>query len=248
MNAPLRPDSRLVTDVVASPNFGDRRGKTIDALILHYTGMATGAVALARLADAASGVSCHYLVWEDGRITQLVAEAARAWHAGLGTWSGDTDINSLSLGIEIVNAGHPGGCPPYPAPQIEAVTALCRDLCKRHAIPAHRVLGHSDVAPARKTDPGEWFPWFALAAAGVGCFVELPRGSSEDGSIPPGARELQRRLRTFGYGCPETGVFDTDTSCVIEAFQRHFRPARVDGIADAETVDVLEALLVLRLS
>ena len=160
------PCTPLVDDLAASPNFGDRRGRTIDALVLHYTGMPTGAGALARLCDPASSVSCHYLVWEDGRITQLVAERERAWHAGRAFWAGEHDMNAASIGIEIVNPGHDGGAPPYPAAQIEAVAALGRDLCVRHAIPPHRVLAHSDIAPDRKLDPGEWFPWRTLAAAG----------------------------------------------------------------------------------
>ncbi len=247
----MRPDSPLVTDLAPSPNFTDRRGKTIDALILHYTGMPTGDGALARLTDAAAGVSCHYLVWEDGRITQLVAEADRAWHAGIGVWDDDGDINSLSLGIEIVNAGHPGGCPPYPAAQIEAVAALARDVCARHVIPPYRVLGHSDVAPIRKNDPGEWFPWRTLAEAGVGAFVDVAavRDGRATGAAPrpPCVGELQRALHAFGYGCPETGVRDPVTVGVIEAFQRHYRQSRIDGIADDETIAILEALIAIRL-
>ena len=238
MSEPLPPDSPLVGDLAPSPNFGDRRGKAIDALILHYTGMPTGTGALARLTDVASGVSCHYLVWEEGRVTQLVAEAARAWHAGRSSWAGEDDMNSVSIGIEIVNRGRIGGCPPYPAAQIAAVTALAKDVCARNAIPAHRVLAHSDIAPDRKDDPGEWFPWATLAAAGVGAFVVI--ASASPAAPLPNPRELQRRLRAFGYACPETGVLDPDTACVIAAFQRHFRPSKVDGIADAETIGVLE--------
>ena len=236
------PCTPLVDDLAPSPNFGDRRGRTIDALILHYTGMQTGAGALARLCDPASSVSCHYLVWEDGRITQLVAERERAWHAGRAFWAGERDMNAASLGIEIVNPGHDGGAPPYPAAQIEAVTALGRDLCHRHAIPPHRVLAHSDVAPDRKLDPGEWFPWQTLAEAGVGAFVDAGR----DADTPVDIATLQRGLRAFGYDCPESGVLDAPTMTIVTAFQRHFRQARVDGLADAGTMAVLEALMALR--
>ena len=145
------PDSPRVDDVAPSPNFGDRRGKPIDALILHYTGMQSGEAALAWLRNADSGVSCHYLVWEDGRVTQLVAENDRAWHAGIGKWAGDGDMNSVSIGIEVVNFGHQGGLPPYPPAQIQAVIALCRDICERRRIAAHRVLAHSDMAPGARS-------------------------------------------------------------------------------------------------
>ncbi len=243
MSAPLHPDSPLVADLAPSPNFGDRRGKGIDSLILHYTGMATGAAALTRLTDATSGVSCHYLVWEDGRITQLVAEAARAWHAGRSSWAAETDMNSISIGIEIVNRGSAGGAPPYPVVQVEAVAALAKDICVRQGIAPHRVLAHSDIAPDRKDDPGEWFPWARLAAAGVGVFVGA---AAADKSSPVSIGDLQRQLTAFGYVCPASGMLDADTTNVVIAFQRHFRPTQVDGIPDPETVAVLQMLMSLR--
>ena len=246
MSAALHPDSPLVADLAPSPNFGDRRGKAIDALILHYTGMATGAAALARLTDAASGVSCHYLVWEDGRITQLVAEAARAWHAGRSSWAGETDMNAVSIGIEIVNRGRAGGAPPYPAAQIAAVAALAKDICARRGIAPHRVLAHSDVAPDRKDDPGEWFPWQTLAAAGVGLWLE-PAPPDPTSHLMPGAtgepvRALQVRLAGIGYHCPPTGHFDVNTERAVAAFQRHWRPARVDGCLDTSSEQALAAV------
>lgn len=257
----MTPDSHLVRDVSPSPNFGDRRGRPIDALILHYTGMSSGPAARDRLLDPTSEVSAHYLVWEDGRIEQLVAEADRAWHAGRSFWQGETDMNAVSIGIEIVNPGHDGGCPPYPDAQIAAVMALAKDICERRAISAARVLGHSDIAPDRKLDPGEWFPWQRLAEAGIGLWPHAdlrhvdgrrltPSADSRraDGRrLEPGATgdevvALQQNLSGFGYRCDTTGVFDAVTACAVAAFQRHYRSARVDGIADDETIATLVAL------
>src|SRR5271165_4540831 len=148
------PDSPLAGRFLASPNFGERRGRgRADCLILHYTGMATGEAALKLLLDPASEVSAHYLVWEDGRIDQLVAESERAWHAGRSFWKGERDLNSASIGVEIVNPGHDGGLPPFPDRQIAATIALARDLGSRWKIRPERVLAHSDVAPMRKCDP-----------------------------------------------------------------------------------------------
>ena len=230
-----------------SPNFGDRRGRAIDALILHYTGMASGDVALARLCDPDAEVSCHYLVWEDGRIDQLVAEADRAWHAGRSFWAGETDLNSCSIGIEVVNGGHDHGLPAFPPAQTRAVAALAKDICRRHHIPAARALGHSDIAPDRKQDPGERFPWPELAAAGVGAWVE-PMACSETGGLKFGdageaVTAMQTRLAAFGYACASSGVFDAATRDVVVAFQRHWRPARIDGVVEASTVASLDALL-----
>lgn len=241
-------DSSLAARLVASPNFGPRRDlKRPNALILHYTGMPTGGAALELLVDPAAEVSSHYLVWEDGRIDQLVSERERAWHAGQAFWKGETDLNSVSIGIEIVNPGHDGGLPPYPDPQIEAVIALARDICGRWAIRPERVLAHSDVAPSRKRDPGEAFPWDKLARAGVGHWVEpapLSGGPlfkrEEEG---PPVRALQALLALYGYGIELTGVYDRLTRAAVAAFQRHFRPERVDGEADGSTVATLKALI-----
>lgn len=201
--------------------------------------MATGAAALARLVDRASEVSAHYLVWEDGRIDQLVAEADRAWHAGRSFWAGERDMNSVSIGIEIVNRGHDFDLPPYPTVQVEAVVALVGETCRRHAVAQARVLGHSDIAPDRKADPGELFPWSALAAAGVALGAAVPRDClGASGS----AGDLQAALAEIGYDCPRSNRYDDATRSIIRAFQRRWRPTRVDGDADGETAALIRAV------
>lgn len=240
------PDSPLGT-VLPSPNHGPRADRRPDVIILHYTGMATGAAALARLCDPASQVSAHYVVEEDGRVLQLVPEARRAWHAGRSFWAGETDMNSASIGIEIVNGGHDFGMPPFADAQIEAVVALCRDIVRRHEIPARRILGHSDVAPGRKADPGEKFPWAKLAASGIGHYVP-PHPIGDDSPLAQGTKgeavaALQRRLAAYGYGVRVSADYDAQTADAVAAFQRHFRPARVDGKADLSTRETLRDLL-----
>jgi N-acetylmuramoyl-L-alanine amidase len=202
-----------------SPNFDDR-SRAPDLLLLHYTGMASGAAALARLCDPAAQVSSHYLVEEDGRVFALVDEEKRAWHAGKSRWAGEEGLNHRSLGIEIVNPGHEYGYRPFPEPQVAAVIALCQEVAGRWAIPPGRVLGHSDVAPLRKEDPGELFPWPRLAAAGIGLWPP---------ALPPAEDELGTSLAAFGYG-----YLEEDPAAVVRAFQRHFRPARIDGLADGQ--------------
>jgi N-acetylmuramoyl-L-alanine amidase len=241
-------DSSLVARLAPSPNIGERRGRSRpDCVILHYTGMPSAEGALALLTDPASQVSAHYLILESGEIIQLVPEDKRAWHAGVGAWGGLTDINSASIGIEIANPGHDGGSPPFPARQIEATIALAADIAARRGIRPERILAHSDVAPARKRDPGEAFPWEALARAGVGHWVE-PAPITEgplyrSGQEGPPVRALQALLALYGYGLELTGVYDAPTRAVVAAFQRHFRPARVDGEADASTIATLRALI-----
>lgn len=241
--------------VCRSPNFNQRRA-SLDMLVLHYTGMHTGEAALARLCDPEAEVSAHYLVWEDGRITQLVAEDKRAWHAGLGSWQGDTDLNSHSIGIEIVNGGHdvPGadGRPvPYPDAQIMAVIELSRDIVDRHAIPQDRIVGHSDIAPQRKRDPGEHFPWARLAEQGVGLWPDLagdaPGRVLMGRGLGPGDRgeavgRLHEELGTIGYAVPAQAVYQALTEAVVTAFQRRFRPERVTGQADLETIRAIMAV------
>ncbi len=230
-----------------SPNFDERRC-AVTMLVLHYTGMAGAGEALDRLTDPASGVSAHYLVDEDGTVTMLVPEALRAWHAGVANWRGIHDVNSASVGIEIVNPGHEFGYRPFPARQMEAVAALGRDILARHAMPQRNVLGHSDVAPERKQDPGELFDWRWLAARGVGLWPQaapLATGTWREGDGGKRVAGLQRRLARFGYGIAVDGHYGTGTTSVVTAFQRHFRPGKVDGVADRETLARLAGLLEL---
>ena len=248
MSLTRSPDSLLAARFLDSPNHGERRGRgRPDCLILHYTGMPTGEAALKRLLDPASELSAHYFVWEDGAIDQLVAESERAWHAGRSVWKGESDLNSASIGVEIVNPGHDGGSPPFPASQIAATIALARDICARLGVRPERVLAHSDVAPARKRDPGDAFPWESLWRGGVGCWTEPAPISGgplfADKEQGPPVRALQAMLALYGYGIEITGVYDRQTRQVVTAFQRHFRPERTDGEADASTVATLKALL-----
>jgi N-acetylmuramoyl-L-alanine amidase len=240
------PDSPLAK-VHPSPNHGPRKGKAADAIIFHYTGMASGAAALSRLCDPKAEVSAHYFIDVGGGIFQLVPEARRAWHAGQSYWAGATDMNSASIGIEIENGGHEFGAPPYAEAQIDSLIALCRDIMSRHAIKASRVLAHSDIAPGRKIDPGEYFPWERLAAAGVGLYVP-PHPIDDDVPLARGAsgekvKELQAMLAAYGYDINVNGHYDAATERVVAAFQRHFRPARVNGKADRSTIQTLRKLL-----
>ncbi|MBI3701595.1 MAG: N-acetylmuramoyl-L-alanine amidase [Afipia sp.] len=241
------PDSSCVSDFAASPNHEPRVGGGVDMIVLHYTGMATADAARERLCDVDAKVSSHYLVEEDGTIVQLVPESRRAYHAGVSSWQDTTDINSRSIGIEIVNGGHDFGCPDFPPQQIEAVVRLCRDIQSRWPIPQANVLAHSDVAPSRKQDPGEKFPWHVLHDAGVGLWV-APEPITDGASLRTGdtgdaVGALQTALRAYGYGIDVTKIFDEPTRDVVFAFQRHFRPVRVDGVADPSTVATLTRLL-----
>ena len=245
----MLPDSSVVAAVVASPNHGERRdGRQPDMILLHYTGMRDADAALERLTSIGSEVSAHYVVFEDGRIVQLVAENRRAWHAGEASWAGETDINSCSIGIEIANPGHDFGYPDFPARQIAAVTALCRSILTRHAIAPTRVLAHSDVAPSRKQDPGEKFPWRTLHDSGIGHWVR-PAPLNEQGEVlalgdhGEAVASMQKSLGEYGYGIAASGAFDSATLDVVTAFQRHFRPQRIDGVADASTRTTLRELL-----
>ena len=215
-----------------SPNFEPRPGSGVaDMLVLHYTGMRSGAEALARLTDAGAKVSCHYVVEEDGSVFSLVPESQRAWHAGLSSWRGEGDINSRSVGVEIVNPGHEFGYRAFPAVQIDAVIRLCLGILSRHPIPARNVVGHSDVAPTRKQDPGELFPWDRLKSYGIGVW---PFEGAERADLPP--EQVLQMLAQYGY--------DIDApAAAVAAFQRHFRPERVDGIVDHETGGRLARLL-----
>lgn len=216
-----------------SPNFDARAGDgRVDMLIFHYTGMRTAQEALDRLRDPAARVSAHYLIDEDGTATRLVAEGNRAWHAGLSSWRGRSDINSASIGIELVNPGHEFGYRRFPEAQMAALEELARGLLDRHPIPARHVVGHSDIAPLRKQDPGELFDWARLARAGIGLWPDF---SDQATTKPPGLRAIQSHLAAIGYFCPQSGAQDAATTAAILAFQRHFRPRRCDGVLDAET-------------
>ncbi|MFC7476128.1 N-acetylmuramoyl-L-alanine amidase [Dankookia sp. GCM10030260] len=211
-----------------SPNHDDREdGLPIDVLVLHYTGMRTGVEAIARLRDPAARVSAHYVVEEDGAVFRLVPEMRRAWHAGVSHWRGMDALNGRSIGIEIVNPGHDWGYRPFPALQMAAVCDLCLDILTRHPIPAINVVAHSDIAPDRKQDPGELFDWEGLAANGVGLWPA-------EAAAPAG--EAAALLAAIGYRT------DLPLDVLLAAFQRHWRPARVDGVADAGTLARLAAV------
>ncbi len=212
-----------------SPNHDARPdGAPIDMLVLHYTGMQTGAAALARLRDPAAGVSAHYVVEEDGRVFALVDESRRAAHAGVSFWRGHTGLNARSIGIEIVNPGHEHGYRDFPVLQMAALADLCEAILARHPIPPRNVVGHSDIAPDRKQDPGELFDWQGLASQGIGVWPRAPAAPVPD---------ITAALGAIGYRD------DLPLPVLITAFQRHWRPARVDGIADEETRAMIGAVL-----
>ena len=229
-----------------SPNCNERQGvSAADILVLHYTGMRTCEEAVARLTDAAAKVSAHYTIDEDGTVYRHVPERMRAWHAGVSSWRGVSDINSRSIGIEIVNPGHEFGYRGFPEAQIDAVVRLSQVIVRRHSIAARNVIGHSDVAPGRKIDPGEMFPWQRLAHAGVGLWADVAAGQGtplERGMTDERVGELQSALARYGYGIDANGSYDEHTEHVVSAFQRHFRPAKFDGTADAETQARLRTL------
>jgi len=243
-----------------SPNF-DARTRPIDLVVLHYTGMQDAEIAIARLTDPApvagkypgpwqsptappdaplARVSAHYVVGEDGVVYRLVAEENRAWHAGASSWEGEGDVNHRAIGIEIVNGGHDFGLPDFPGAQIEAVIELVRGILDRWSLKPTRVVGHSDIAPDRKLDPGEKFPWKRLADAGVSVWpkpvdVQLEFGDDRVGRV-------QSELAAVGYGVERSGVMDAHTRTALMAFQRRFRPERIDGLIDDETLALLAGL------
>jgi N-acetylmuramoyl-L-alanine amidase len=239
--------SRLVDRIQQSPNVEARVDGAVPRLIvLHYTGMTSGRAAVDWLCNPASKVSCHYLVDYDGTIVQMVDETLRAWHAGVSSWRGEIDINSISIGIEIQNQGHAAGCPTFPAVQMHRVAALCSDIMARYGFGFDQVVAHSDIAPGRKVDPGEAFDWEWLHSQGVGQCVVVQATAGEmlrKGDDGKAVAALQRDLAAYGYGIEATGQFDDRTRIVVEAFQRRFRRSRVDGIADAETQGILQRLL-----
>jgi N-acetylmuramoyl-L-alanine amidase len=216
---------------IESPNFDDRPDEgLIDILVLHYTGMKTGDAAIERLCEPAAKVSAHYLIHENGDIVQLVEEENRAWHAGVASWRGNTDINARSIGIELVNPGHEFGYRKFPEAQLIALESLCLEIVSRHNISARNIVGHSDVAPTRKQDPGELFPWQRLAKNNIGIWPQQLGGMSAS------MDHVAALFSLYGY---ET----ENLLSAVAAFQRHFRPERVDGIADAETLGRLRGLI-----
>ena len=253
----------------ASPNHDARpHGVSVDILVLHYTGMKTAQEALARLCDPAAKVSAHYTIARAGTVYVHVPEERRAWHAGVSCWAGERNVNARSIGIELVNPGHEFGYVPFTDDQVSALIDLARGILSRHPIPPARVLGHSDVAPARKMDPGELFPWACLAEYGIGAWPARPPSASLTlGSSPVSTGEDKKRaslsspvygggadpalvageaegdfpanLARYGYD-PEAPLAD-----VVTAFQRHFRPSCVNGIADDECAALLAGLLAL---
>jgi N-acetylmuramoyl-L-alanine amidase len=234
--------------VCPSPNFGERCNVSApDMLIMHYTAMESAQAACDWLCSPQSEVSAHYLIDETGMVTQMVAEEHRAWHAGRSFWQGETDINSRSIGIEISNMGHEAGCPQYPDVQIQSLMKLSKSIMSRHDIAARHVLAHSDIAPGRKRDPGEWFPWKRLSENGIGHYVEPtpPTGGRYfmRGETGQPIEALQSMLALYGYNTPVTGVFDDALETNIIAFQQHFRPEKTDGVADMSTIETLHKLL-----
>jgi N-acetylmuramoyl-L-alanine amidase len=224
----------LVNKVIASPNCNDRK-LPISMVVLHYTGMRTAGEALARLCDESSQVSAHYLIDEEGQVTNLVPEEKRAWHAGASYWRGITDVNSASIGIELANPGHEWGYRPFPEPQMDALLPLLADIMDRHDIPRANVVGHSDVAPARKTDPGEYFDWARLGELGLA--LEIPKAKMNLFYDNPGAFYLG--LERFGYDI-------VDGRAAVTAFQRRWRPEYIDGEIDGEIGGILFELLLER--
>jgi N-acetylmuramoyl-L-alanine amidase len=217
-----------------SPNYDARpEGMPVDMLVLHYTGMRTADEALARLTDPVAKVSAHYTIGRDGRVFRHVPEKRRAWHAGVAWWAGSPDVNARSIGVELVNPGHEFGYIPFTDEQIEALIALAKVIMARHPVVPRYVVGHSDVAPARKEDPGELFPWRMLSQFGIGTWP-APNQTQLDWPV-------EQALARFGYGVQP--AVDVPLEKVIAAFQRHFRPARIDGIADDETCALLKGLL-----
>lgn len=229
-----------------SPNFDERSGRRpVDMIVLHYTGMKTAAEALERLANPESKVSAHYMIDEDGTIYRLVPEDKRAWHAGVSFWRGIRDVNARSIGIELVNPGHEFGYREFPVSQIDALIALLKDIATRHEVMPGNYVAHSDIAPSRKEDPGELFPWHRLHSAGFG------RWWSKDFRVSPNAPvlqagersgavlELQVALDKIGYAIEGSGIYDPLTEAAVRAFQRHWRQSQVDGVSDAETTSLI---------
>lgn len=237
--------------VVSSPNHDDRPpGTIVDTVVLHYTGMQSGKAALKQMCDPEKKVSAHYMVEEDGRCYQLVPEDKRAWHAGVSYWTGREGLNDFSIGIEIVNPGHEFGYRPFPEKQMRGVETLLADIWRRHPIIRHNVVAHSDIAPMRKEDPGEYFDWARLAAQGLVEWLPVDMdmnwrrivGPGDSGSV---VKKLQEGLRHYGYLITVDGEYDAETAAVVRAFRRRFSQANLCDEWTAEAEDVLQRLLAL---
>lgn len=221
----------------------------ISILVLHYTGMTTAKAALQRMQDPTVKVSAHWCIDEDGRVFSLVPERLRAWHAGLSYWRQNSLVNDISIGIELVNPGHENGYRPFPAKQMRSLTVLAKEILSRYSIPAQNVVGHSDISPHRKKDPGELFDWRRLSKSGIGLWPSgLNKSRSYFSTLSKGSEgssvaNLQTDLFEFGYGLNIDGIYGEESEAIITAFQRHFRQGRVDGIADNATIAILQNLL-----
>jgi N-acetylmuramoyl-L-alanine amidase len=237
----LKPDSPLVGALHPSPNAGERRkGCRASMVLLHYTGMSSAERAVHWLANPKSKVSCHYVIDDDGSITQMVPEGMRAWHAGASHWAGETDINSVSIGIEIQNPGHDHGYPDFPPPQMQSVAALCRDIAKRRGVRPERILAHSDVAPGRKIDPGEKFDWRWLAQNGVGHWVAPPPlapKAADCGEDRAALSEAAELLARYGYDVERCAASLPRSPCPRRAEVAHRSSARPDGRASASPIE-----------
>ncbi len=221
----------------SSPNWDERApGCKADYAILHYTGMLTADLALNRLCDPSAKVSAHYMIGRGGEVWQLVDESRRAWHAGKSYWRGVTDLNSVSIGIELVNPGHQWGYQKFPERQIEVCAGLLKAIMVRHNIPAANILAHSDIAPERKEDPGEFFPWQRLAGQGIGLWLDVPDPAD---AKPAELSEIRDLLRRIGYECPPGSDYDQTLRRCLLSFQRHWFPGNLTGLADACTIQRL---------
>lgn len=248
-----KPDTGVACQWRDAVNFDERaEAAQIELLVLHYTGMQSGQGALDWLCSEKSRVSCHYFVFDDGHVVQCVREAKRAWHAGVSSWRGLDDINSRSVGIEIANPGHQFGYKHFPRKQMQAVSGLSRDIVRRNGIALRNVVAHSDIAPMRKQDPGELFSWKQLALNGAAIWVPASRAKSgragselalRGGDRGEAVLALQQQLARYGYGVQPNSVYDDMTKACVIAFQRHFRQAKIDGIADPSTRRTLARLL-----
>ncbi len=235
---------------IKSPNFDDRpKGTNINMLVMHYTGMQTGEAAQKHMCDPIAKVSAHYMINEDGSIINLVPEAKRAWHAGISCWRGISSLNDTSVGIEIVNPGHEFGYRPFPKAQMEAVLGLSKEIIERHSIEARNVIGHSDIAPNRKQDPGEFFDWKMLASEGVGLWPNVKKmWKSSDMIIRPGEESVstasvQKMLSDYGYHIRVDGFYGPKTEDIIRAFKRHFVPEQLNAFWDKLADERIKALL-----